>query len=37
MEKWTKMKNKNIIDTRRILNIHDNDINYIGLGIGYQI
>ena len=32
---FKKMKNKNIIDTRRILNIHDNDINYIGLGIGY--
>jgi len=31
------MRKKNIIDTRRILNIHDNDINYIGLGIGYQI
>jgi UDPglucose 6-dehydrogenase len=32
---FKKMKNKNIIDTRRILNIQDNDINYIGLGIGY--
>ena len=29
------MRKKNIIDTRRILNIDDNDINYIGLGIGY--
>ena len=29
------MRKKNIIDTRRILNIHETDINYIGLGIGY--
>jgi len=29
------MRKKNIIDTRRILNIDDNGINYIGLGIGY--
>jgi UDPglucose 6-dehydrogenase len=30
-----KMRKKNIIDTRRILNIRGSDINYIGLGIGY--
>ena len=29
------MRKKNIIDTRRILNIDNNDVNYIGLGIGY--
>ena len=32
---FKKMRKKNIIDTRRILNIHGSDINYIGLGIGY--
>tara|TARA_B110000014_G_C20119248_1_gene592319 strand:+ start:399 stop:1712 length:1314 start_codon:yes stop_codon:yes gene_type:complete len=32
---FKKMRKKNIIDTRRILNIHETDINYIGLGIGY--
>ena len=32
---FKKMRKKNIIDTRRILNIHGTDINYIGLGIGY--
>ena len=34
-EDFKKMRKKNIIDTRRILNIHETDINYIGLGIGY--
>ena len=34
-EDFKKMRKKNIIDTRRILNIHGTDINYIGLGIGY--
>lgn len=29
------MKKKIIVDTRRILNVDDNNIRYIGLGIGY--
>ena len=31
---FQKMKNKLIIDTRRILNFKDNDMTYVGLGIG---
>ncbi len=31
---FQKMKNKIIIDTRRILNFKDNEMTYIGLGIG---